>query len=93
MVSGSVSWSDTMQGKTIAGLGQQIEEMKSAKNKMLPAIDELRPDWKTEGSITTINDLESFLNDDFEDFVRMFNATVSRLETVRRLSQKMGQTR
>ena len=93
MVNGSVSWSDTMQGKTIAGLQQQIEEMKRAKNNMLPAIDELRPNWKTEGSIKTINDLESFLNDDFEEFVRVFNMTVSRLETVRRLSQEMNQTR
>ena len=93
MVNGSVSWSDTMQGKTIAGLEQQILEMKNAKNKMIPAIDELRPNWKTEGSIKTINDLESFLNDDFEEFVRVFNMTVSRLETVRRLSQEMNQTR
>ena len=93
MVSGSVSWSDTLQGKTIAGLGQQIDEMKRAKNDMLPAIDELRPNWKTEGSIKTINDLETFLNEDFEEFVRMFNETVTRLEAVRRLSQKMGQTR
>ncbi len=93
MVNGSVSWSDTMQGKTIAGLEQQILEMKNAKNKMIPAIDELRPNWKTEGSIKTINDLESFLNDDFEEFVKVFNMTVSRLETVRRLSQEMNQTR
>lgn len=92
-MNGAVSWSDTMQGKTIAGLQQQIEEMKSAKNKMIPAIDELRPNWKTEGSIKTINDLEAFLNDDFEEFVRVFNMTVSRLETVRRLSQEMNQTR
>ena len=60
MVSGSVSWNDTLQGKTIAGLGQQIDEMKKAKKDMLPAIDELRPNWKTEGSIKTINDLETF---------------------------------
>ena len=92
-MNGAVSWSDTMQGKTIAGLQQQIEEMRKAKDKMLPAIDELRPNWKTEGSITTINDLESFLNDDFEEFVRMFNRTVSRLETIRGLAQKMDQTR
>lgn len=93
MNNGTVSWNDTLQGKTISGLEQQIFEMKKAKNEMLPAIDELRPNWKTAESVKTINSLESFLNDDFEEFVRMFNIAKSELETTRRLTQEMDETR
>ena len=74
-----VSWNDATQGSTIAGLEQQILEMKTAASKILPEIDVLKPNWKTEGSKKTIVDLEMFLKNDFEDFVKLFNITVEKL--------------
>ena len=85
-----VSWSDATQGSTISGLEQQVLEMKNAKNKILPEIDVLRPSWNTEGSKKTIDDLELFLNTDFEEFVKMFNIAVGKLQRVRELSQGMN---
>ena len=86
-----VSWNDATQGKTISGLEQQVMEMKSAKNKIIPEIDVLRPSWDTEGSKKTIDDLELFLNNDFEAFVNLFNITIGKLGRVRKLSQGMNQ--
>ena len=86
-----VSWNDATQGSTISGLEQQILEMKNAKNKIIPEIDVLRPSWNTEGSKKTIDDLELFLNTDFEEFVKIFDITVAKLERVRKLSQGMNQ--
>ena len=86
-----VSWNDATQGSTISGLEQQILEMKNAKNKIIPEIDILRPNWNTEGSKKTIDDLEMFLNTDFEEFVKIFDITVAKLDRVRNLSQRMNQ--
>lgn len=86
-----VTWDDATQGSTIAGLEQQILEMKSAKNRMLPEIDILKPNWKTEGSKATIVALEQFLTNDFEEFVKMFDIAVGKLQGVRVLSQEMNQ--
>lgn len=85
-----VSWNDATQGSTISGLEQQVLEMKNAKNKILPEIDVLRPSWNTEGSKKTIDDLELFLNTDFEEFLKLFNITISKLQRVRELSQGMN---
>lgn len=88
-----VSWDDAQQGNTIQGLESQVENMKLAKSKLLPEIDVLRPSWDTEGSKQTIDNLENFLNNDFEEFVKTFNLTIERLNRVRELSTKMNQIR
>ena len=90
MANSTVSWDDATQGSTISGLEQQVLEMQSAKNKILPEIDVLRPRWNTEGSIKTIDTLEQFLNTDFEEFVKLFYSTIVKLKDVRRLSQIMN---
>ena len=84
-----VTWDDATQGSTISGLEQQILEMKSAKNKIIPEIDVLRPNWDTERSKKMIDALEMFLNSDFEEFIKLFDESVSRLDEVRTYSQGM----
>ena len=70
-MSSTVSWDDTTQGSAIAGLEYQVLLMKEAKNKILPEIEVLRPNWDTEGSKKTIDALETFLNNDFEEFINV----------------------
>ena len=89
-MSSMVSWNDTTQGSTITGLEQQVLEMKTAKNKIIPEISVLRPNWDTEGSKKTIDALENFLEIDFEEFVKAFNLTIEKLDKVRKLSQEMN---
>lgn len=91
MPSSTVSWNDATQGSTISGLEYQVLLMKDAKNKILPEIEVLRPNWDTEGSKKTIDALETFLNNDFEEFVKTFNITIGKLQRVRELSQTMNQ--
>ena len=91
MPSSTVSWNDATQGSTISGLEYQVLLMKDAKNKILPEIEILRPNWDTEGSKKTIDALETFLNNDFEEFVKTFNITIGKLQRVRELSQTMNQ--
>ena len=93
MSSSAVSWDDAQQGSTIQNLEYQVEIMKSAKNKILPEIDVLRPGWDTEGSKQTIDKLENFLNNDFEEFMKVFNTTIGKLNEVRKLSEGMNQIR
>lgn len=93
MSSRAVSWDDAQQGSTIQNLEYQVEIMRSAKNKILPEIDVLRPGWDTEGSKQTIDSLENFLNNDFEEFIKAFNITVNKLNKVRELSTGMNQIR
>ena len=90
-MSSTVSWDDTTQGSAIAGLEYQVLLMKEAKNKILPEIELLRPNWDTEGSKKTIDALETFLNNDFEDFLKAFNISIMKLQRVRELSQTMNQ--
>ncbi len=90
-MSSKVSWDDATQGSTISGLQLNVEGMKIAKSKILPEIDVLRPNWDTEGSKKTIDSLENFLNNDFEEFVKAFNISIMKLERVRELSQTMNQ--
>ena len=91
MPSSTVSWNDATQGSTISGLEYQVLLMKDAKNKILPELEVLRPNWDTEGSKKTIDALETFLNNDFEEFVKTFNITIGKLQRVRELSQTMNQ--
>ena len=93
MSASAVSWNDAQQGATIQGLENQIENMQSAKNKIIPEIDVLRPGWDTEGSKQTIDNLENFLNNDFTEFVKAFNITTAKLEEVRKLSEGMNEIR
>ena len=90
-MSSTVSWDDTTQGSAIAGLEYQVLLMKEAKNKILPEIEVLRPNWDTEGSKKTIDALETFLNNDFEEFIKAFNISIMKLQRVRELSQTMNQ--
>ena len=90
-MSSTVSWNDATQGSTISGLEQQVLELKNAKNKILPEIDVLRPNWDTEGSKKTIDALENFLNNDFEEFAKAFDITIGKLQRVRELSKAMNQ--
>ncbi len=90
-MSSTVSWDDTTQGSAIAGLEYQVLLMKEAKNKILPEIELLRPNWDTEGSKKTIDALETFLNNDFEEFIKAFNISIMKLQRVRELSQTMNQ--
>lgn len=90
-MSSTVSWNDTTQGSAIAGLEYQVLLMKEAKNKILPEIEVLRPNWDTEGSKKTIDALETFLNNDFEEFIKAFNISIMKLQRVRELSQTMNQ--
>ena len=90
-MSSTVSWDDTTQGSAIAGLEYQVLLMKEAKNKILPEIELLRPNWHTEGSKKTIDALETFLNNDFEEFIKAFNISIMKLQRVRELSQTMNQ--
>ena len=90
-MSSTVSWDDTTQGSAIAGLEYQVLLMKEAKNKILPEIELLRPNWDTEGSKKTIDALETFLNKDFEEFIKSINIGIMKLQRVRELSQTMNQ--
>lgn len=91
MASSTVSWNDAVQGSTISGLENQVSLMKEAKNKIVPEIEVLRPNWDTEGSQKTITALETFLNNDFEEFMKAFNVTIMKLQRVRELSAKMNE--
>ena len=85
----AVEWEGSRQRTVISGLDDEILAMRGAKERILPEIETLRPNWDTPGSIETIEKLENFLNNDLERFINVFNTTVTKLSRVEQLSRAM----
>ena len=63
----------------ISNFEKQIEELRAAKEKMLPELAALEKAWTTEGAKVTTISIGKFLNEDFENFVAMFDDARDRL--------------
>lgn len=86
-----VTWDTGEQNTAISGLEYQVLLMKDAKRKMLPEIDSLRHGWDTKASTVTIDKFEKFLDNDFEEFTKLFDITIDKLKRVREISLGMDQ--
>ena len=76
---------------TIPKFEGQIEELRQAKSRIAPELEVLKEEWTSTAAKPTIVSIENFLNEDFESFLSLFNASKERLEVAKQNFQSIDE--
>lgn len=83
-------WDDNVQASTNTGLSEEIELMSEANVHILRCLPDLEENWNTPGAKVTINNLRTFLENDFKMFYDYYVQNRDSLEQVRKYTQMMS---